>query len=51
MTALDRAAALADLLPRPLDPVRSVKLKVSILLLVSGAVGLGYLYLVYRWCC
>ena len=49
MTALDRAAALADLLPRPLDPVRSVKLKVSILLLVSGAVGLGYLYLVYRW--
>ena len=49
MTTLDRAAALADLLPRPLDPVRSVKLKVSILLLVSGAVGLGYLYLVYRW--
>jgi signal transduction histidine kinase len=49
VTALDRAAALADLLPRPLDPVRSVKLKVSILLLVSGAVGLGYLYLVYRW--
>jgi signal transduction histidine kinase len=49
VTALDRAAALAELLPRPLDPVRSVKLKVSILLLVSGAVGLGYLYLVYRW--
>jgi signal transduction histidine kinase len=49
VTALDRAAALADLLPRPLDRVRSVKLKVSILLLVSGAVGLGYLYLVYRW--
>jgi signal transduction histidine kinase len=49
VTALDRAAALADRLPRPLDPVRSVKLKVSILLLVSGAVGLGYLYLVYRW--
>jgi signal transduction histidine kinase len=42
-------AALADMLPRPLDPVRSVKLKVSILLLVSGGVGLGYLYLVYRW--
>ncbi len=40
---------IMDLLPRPLDPVRSVKLKVSILLLVSGAVGLGYLYLVYRW--
>ena len=49
MTALDRMAALADLLPRPLDPVRSVKLKVSILLLVSGGVGLGYLYLVYGW--
>jgi len=49
VTALDRMATLADLLPRPLDPVRSVKLKVSILLLVSGGVGLGYLYLVYRW--
>ena len=35
--------ALVDLLPRPLDPVRSVKLKISILLLASGAAGLGYL--------
>lgn len=49
MTILDRATALAELLPRPLDPVRSVKLKVSILLLVSGGVGLTYLWFVYRW--
>ena len=41
MTALDRAAALADLLPRPLDPVRSIKLKIGILLLASGAAGLA----------
>ena len=45
MTALDRVAAVVDLLPRPLDPVRSVKLKISILLLASGGVGLAYLWL------
>jgi signal transduction histidine kinase len=54
VTALDRAtrawaAALADLLPRPLDPVRSVKLKISILLLASGGAGLAYLWLIFRW--
>jgi signal transduction histidine kinase len=49
MTVAQRAAVLADLLPRPLDSVRSVKLKISILLLASGAAGLAYLWLVYRW--
>ena len=49
MTALDRVAALADLLPRPLDPVRSVKLKISILLVASGGAGLLYLWFHYRW--
>jgi len=44
-----RAAGLADLLPRPLDPVGSVKLKISILLLASGGAGLTYLWFVYRW--
>ncbi len=34
---------------RPLDPVRSIKLKISILLLVSGGAGLVYLWFVYRW--
>jgi signal transduction histidine kinase len=49
VTVLDRATALADLLPRPLDPVRSVKLKISILLLASGGAGLAYLYLIFGW--
>ncbi|MCX6463107.1 MAG: ATP-binding protein [Pseudonocardiales bacterium] len=34
---------------RPLDPVRSIKLKISILLLVSGGAGLAYLWLEFRW--
>ncbi len=42
-------SALADLLPRPLDPVRSIKLKMSILLLGSGAAGIVYLWQQYRW--
>lgn len=49
MTVIERAAAVVELLPRPLDPVRSVKLKISILLLASGAAGLAYLYYEYRW--
>ena len=48
-TVVERAAAVVELLPRPLDPVRSVKLKISILLLASGAAGLAYLYYEYRW--
>jgi len=40
---------VADLLPRPLDPVRSVKLKISILLVASGGAGLVYLWFQYRW--
>jgi len=31
-------------LPRPLDPMRSIKLKVGILVVSSGAVGLGYFW-------
>ena len=49
MTVADRAAALADLLPRPLDPLRSVKLKISVLLLASGGAGVLYLWFQYRW--
>jgi signal transduction histidine kinase len=49
MTVADRAAALADLLPRPLDPLRSVKLKISVLLLASGGAGALYLWWQYRW--
>lgn len=36
-------------LPRPLDRVRSIKVKISILLLASGGMGLLYLWLQYRW--
>lgn len=39
----------ADRLPRPLDAVRSIKLKISILLLASGGAGLGYLWWEFRW--
>lgn len=46
MTTLER---VADLFPRPLDPVRSVKLKISILLVASGGAGLVYLWFQYRW--
>ncbi|MHA6784585.1 HAMP domain-containing sensor histidine kinase [Pseudonocardia saturnea] len=34
---------------RPLDPVRSIKLKISLLLLASGGVGLTYLWFEFRW--
>lgn len=34
---------------RPLDPVRSIKLKIAILLLASGGVGLAYLWFEFRW--
>jgi signal transduction histidine kinase len=33
------AARVLDLLPRPLDPIRSIKLKLSILLVASGSAG------------
>jgi signal transduction histidine kinase len=36
-----RANRALDLLPRPLDPVRSIKLKLGILLVCSGAAGLA----------
>ncbi|GAA5161020.1 ATP-binding protein [Pseudonocardia eucalypti] len=38
-----------DMLPRPLDPIRSIKLKLSILLLGSGGVGICYLWLAFGW--
>jgi signal transduction histidine kinase len=38
-----------ELLPRPLDPIRSMKLKLSIVLLGSGGVGIAYLWYRYRW--
>src|SRR5207249_6834267 len=45
----NRLEALGELLPRPLDPLRSITLKISILPLGSGAAGAVYLWLEYRW--
>ncbi|MFP5370789.1 MAG: two-component sensor histidine kinase, partial [Actinomycetes bacterium] len=36
---------LLDLLPRPLDPVRSIKLKLGILLVSAGLAGLVVFWL------
>ncbi len=36
-------------LPRPLDPIRSIKVKLSVLLLGSGLLGAVYLWNTYRW--
>jgi signal transduction histidine kinase len=38
-----------DLLPRPLDPVRSIKLKLGILLVASGCAGLAYFWYGIGW--
>ncbi|WP_026425516.1 HAMP domain-containing sensor histidine kinase [Actinokineospora inagensis] len=43
------AATLLEWLPRPLDPVRSIKLKISILLVASGVTGLLYFWLNEGW--
>ncbi|MEV4754076.1 ATP-binding protein [Micromonospora sp. NPDC049559] len=40
---------MMDLLPRPLDPVRSIKLKLGILLVASGAAGLGIFRIGIGW--
>jgi signal transduction histidine kinase len=42
-------ARASDLLPRPLDPVRSIKLKLGVLLVGSGAAGLAYFWFATRW--
>ena len=39
-------ARLTARLPRPLDPVRSIKLKLGLLVCVSGAIGLSYFWLI-----
>ncbi|WP_433274879.1 sensor histidine kinase [Actinosynnema sp. CS-041913] len=38
-----------EFLPRPLDPVRSIKLKLGILLVASGAVGYTYFWSQIGW--
>ena len=41
MTGLGR---LLEALPRPLDPLRSIKLKLGLLVVVSGLAGLAYFW-------
>lgn len=36
-------------LPRPLDPIGSIKVKLCLLLLGSGLLGVAYLWNTYRW--
>jgi signal transduction histidine kinase len=42
-------ARLTAKLPRPLDPVRSIKLKLGLLVCFSGAIGLGYFAYMMGW--
>ncbi len=39
----------AEWLPRPLDPVRSIKLKLGLVMVASGAIGLIYFRLIIGW--
>jgi signal transduction histidine kinase len=45
----NRITRALDLLPHPLDPVRSIKLKLGILLVASGCAGLGYFWYWIGW--
>jgi signal transduction histidine kinase len=40
---------ILEQLPRPLDPVRSIKVKIGILMVACGATGLGYLWWQVGW--
>ncbi|GAB3451810.1 HAMP domain-containing sensor histidine kinase [Actinophytocola sediminis] len=49
MTIRDHARDLVDLLPRPLDPIRSIKLKLAILLVCSGGVAFTFFNYQIGW--
>lgn len=51
MTAglLARVDRVLELLPRPLDPVRSIKVKLGVLLVSSGAAGIAYFWYAIGW--
>ncbi|WP_280348699.1 HAMP domain-containing sensor histidine kinase [Nocardia neocaledoniensis] len=40
---------VADLMPRPLDPLRSIKLKLAVLMVCSGAVAFAYFWFRIGW--
>ena len=49
MRARERIGELAEWLPRPLDPVRSIKLKLGILLVASGAAAFVFFRYQIGW--
>ena len=40
---------ILDLLPRPLDPVRSLKIRLGLVLIVAGAAGMAWFTIWLRW--
>ncbi|MCM0674632.1 cell wall metabolism sensor histidine kinase WalK [Micromonospora phytophila] len=48
-TLLTRVDRVLELLPRPLDPVRSIKVKLGFLLVASGTAGLAYFWYAIGW--
>lgn len=49
MTARTRLATALESLPRPLDPLRSIKLKLAILLVASGITGFVFFWYQIGW--
>jgi signal transduction histidine kinase len=49
MSTRDRVRTLLELVPRPLDPVRSIKLKLGILVVASGSAGLAFFWSQIGW--
>ncbi|OLF10675.1 two-component sensor histidine kinase [Actinophytocola xinjiangensis] len=49
MTTRETVRRLVDLLPRPLDPIRSIKLKLAILLVCSGGVAFTFFNYQIGW--
>jgi signal transduction histidine kinase len=49
MTVRERTLTALELLPRPLDPVRSIKIKVGLVVVVSGGVALAFFWSQIGW--
>ncbi|REH37239.1 signal transduction histidine kinase [Kutzneria buriramensis] len=49
MKVINRVVALLRMLPRPLDPARSIKLKLGIVVVVSGAAALAFFWWRIGW--
>ncbi|MDT5024779.1 MAG: hypothetical protein QOE61_1205, partial [Micromonosporaceae bacterium] len=47
MNTVDALARMTAILPRPLDPVRSIKIKLGLLVVAPGAAGISYFTLNY----